>query len=125
MTATNATPGETDLTSLMTTIVGEAKKVIEQESRRLRSELKDELAKGENAAMSLGTGAGAGALGGVLLGLMLVHLVQRTTGIPLWLSYGIIGGLLALGGSGLLAAGVQQVADLPKEAGEALKGRFS
>ena len=124
MTATNATPGETDLTSLMTTIVGEAKKVIEQESRRLRSELKDELAKGENAAMSLGTGSGGGPGRGVA-GSHARASRPADDGHPLMAELRDYRRPAGLGGSGLLAAGVQQVADLPKEAGEALKGRFS
>ena len=86
--------------------------MIEREFGVLRSELKEELAKGRNAAIDLGSGAALGALRGILLSFMLVHLVQRTAGIPLWLSYAIVGGLLGIGGSGLLAIGADEAADL-------------
>jgi ElaB/YqjD/DUF883 family membrane-anchored ribosome-binding protein len=49
----------------------------------------------------------------VLLILMLVHLLQALTALPLWACDGIVGGLLAAGGIGLLVLGTQTLAQLP------------
>jgi hypothetical protein len=42
--------------------------------------------------MSLGIGIGLAAIGGWLLILMLVHLLQALTAFPLWACYGLVGG---------------------------------
>jgi hypothetical protein len=60
----------------------------------------------------------------VLLILMLVHLLQALTALPLWACYGIVGGLLAAGGIGLLVLGTQTLAQLhlvPQDTVETMK----
>jgi len=73
--------------------------------RLLRSEVGEELQQAKTAALSMGAGAGLIATGGILSALMLVHGLHRSTRLPLWGCYGLVGGLLGAMGTGLLAAG--------------------
>jgi Putative Actinobacterial Holin-X, holin superfamily III len=69
--------------------------------------------------MSLGIGIGIAAVGGLLLILMLVHLLHALAALPLWVCYGIVGGLCAAGGIMLLVVGKNKLASVhlaPQEA---------
>jgi hypothetical protein len=55
-------------------------------------ELRLELRTIIRAVMSLGLGIGLAAIGGWLLILMLVHLLQALPVLPLWACYGLAGG---------------------------------
>lgn len=123
MDTPDKTADKPDLTSLVTEITNDARKVMRHEFDVLRSEMIDELQKGRDAAVNIGLGAGAGALSATLLSLMAVHAVQRVTGIPLWLSYGLVGGMLGLAGSTLVATGAKQAGDMrmvPRQVGDAV-----
>jgi hypothetical protein len=64
-------------------------------------------------------------LGGALLGVMLAHALHAAgPGLPLWGSYGIVGGLLAAAGAGAFYSGKKQLENvhpLPEKSTEALK----
>ena len=62
--------------------IGEAQNLIQQQFDVIRRELREEFKKGRDAAMDLGVGAGMTAVSGILLGIALVHVVHRTTGLP-------------------------------------------
>ncbi len=94
--------------TLVEGVVSDAGQLIEQQFQLLREELKGELEKVRGAAISLGTGAGLAAAGGLLGMLATVHLVQRVTRLPLWAAYGLVGGLLGTAGAALLTSGVSQ-----------------
>jgi hypothetical protein len=66
-----------------------------QEAQLLRDEVKLELSKAGRAASGFGIGAVLGAVGALFLLLMLVHGLHEWTGLPLWGSYGVVGGMLA------------------------------
>jgi hypothetical protein len=64
------------------------------------------------------------AAGDALGTLMVVHLMQRVTRLPLWACYGAVGGSLGLLGAGFLRAGVARASDLnlvPRQTAEVLK----
>ena len=61
---------------------------------------------------AIGAGAGLVAAGGVLGTLMVVHGLHRSTRIPLWGCYGLVGGALASAGIGLVAAGTRRAAGI-------------
>ena len=46
----------------------------------------------------MAAGGGLVAAGGLFAGMALAHLVHKATGLPLWASYGVIGGAAAAGG---------------------------
>jgi hypothetical protein len=101
-----------NLTNLAQGILGDVEKLIGQQFNLVRQEMKGELEKAATAGVSLGTGAGAAAVGGLLGTLAVVHFVHEVTGLPLWLSYALTGGALAATGCGLLSAGVGQASQI-------------
>lgn len=100
------------LVSLVSGIAKDAKELLLQEMALTKLEVRYELRKAKTAAIALGIGVGAVAAGGILLALMLVHLLDALTLVPLWGCYGIVGtALVALGGV-LLATGKTKVEEL-------------
>jgi Putative Actinobacterial Holin-X, holin superfamily III len=118
-------PVETDLTPLLSEIVSDSQKLISQQVELLRLELLGELQKAKTAAFSLGAGFGLVAASGLLLTQMLVHLLHRSTHLPLWACYGILAGLLGAVGAKLIDLGRKKIGDLqltyPPQTAEALK----
>ena len=116
--------GEPELTALIGGVVDDARTLIDQQIDLLRVEVAEELGRARDAVASMGVGAGLLATGGVLSAFMLVHGVHRSTRLPLWGCYGLVGGLLGVAGAALLAAGRREAAGLrlvPPQTLEALK----
>jgi hypothetical protein len=101
---------EPTITQLLTGLMHDATALLRQEWALATHEARAELWKLMRTVMSLGIGAGIAALGGWLLILMLVHLLQALTGFPLWACYGIGGALFAGVGVVLLILGKQKLA---------------
>jgi hypothetical protein len=101
-----------ELTSaeLVEGIIADFQTLMHQHFDLLRQEVREEIDRGKAAVISLGAGAGLLALGGVLSAHLAVHLVHRATRLPLWASYGLVGGLLGGAGCGLLARARRQAA---------------
>jgi hypothetical protein len=115
---------EPELMTLVSEVVGNAETLIGEHLDLLRSEMKQELRQARDAALSMGAGATLVAAGGVLTALMTVHALHRATRLPLWASYGLVGGLVGGVGMALLSAGGQRAASLslvPEQTVEALK----
>jgi hypothetical protein len=89
---------EPSLAQLLTGIVNDAKELLRQELALAKHEIREDLRKTKMAMLSLGIGIGVAAIGGLLLILMLVHLLNALAGLPLWACYGIVGGLLLIMG---------------------------
>jgi Putative Actinobacterial Holin-X, holin superfamily III len=103
---------EPTLAQLLTGLMQDAQTLLRQEMALATHELRVELRNTIRAVMFLGIGIGIAAIGGWLLILMLVHLLQALTALPLWACYGIVGGLLAAGGIVLLVLGQRKLARL-------------
>jgi membrane protein implicated in regulation of membrane protease activity len=102
----------------------DATALLRQELALAKHELRTELWHIIRAVMCLGIGAGIAAIGGWLLILMLVHLLQALTALPLWASYGLVGGLFAVVGGVLLVLGKRKLARLhlvPQDTVETMK----
>jgi hypothetical protein len=95
---------EPSLASLVGGIINDAKDLLLHEFVMAKLEMQDELRKTKSAAISFGIGAGVAAVGGLLLIIMCVHLLEALTDIPLWGCYGIVGGVLLVIGLILLAS---------------------
>jgi hypothetical protein len=93
---------EPSLAQLLTGIVDDAKELMRQELALAKHEIREDLRKTKTAMVSLGIGIGVAAIGGLLLIVMLVHLLQALAGLPLWACYGIVGGLFVIVGGVLL-----------------------
>jgi len=108
---------------LVDLIVRDAEKLLDQHARLLRSEIRQGLRTAPTALAAIGAGAGLAALGGGLGALMLVHGLRRSTRLPLWSCYGLVGGTFAALGAGLIASGTRKAAGLtlvPRETARAL-----
>jgi hypothetical protein len=93
------------LAALLGGILNNAKDLLRQELTLATLEGHDALGHIKAAALSLGIGVGVAAVGGMLLSVMLVHVLATYTAVPLWGCYGVVGGVLAVLGWGLLASG--------------------
>src|ERR671934_567160 len=93
---------EPSLAQLLTGIANDAKELMRQELALAKHEIREDLRKTKTAMLSLGIGIGVAAIGGLLLILMLVHLLNALAGLPLWACYGIVGGLFLIVGGVLL-----------------------
>jgi uncharacterized membrane protein YqjE len=95
------TTPEPSLSSLVSGIIQDAQTLLRQELTLARVEIKEELLKARDLAIAVGAGAGLVLGGVVLLVLMVVFLLTWATGgaIPLWGSFGIVGGLMIVTGA--------------------------
>lgn len=115
---------EPTLAQLMHGLISDAKLLMRQELALAKHEIQGEVGKTKTALVSLGVGIGITAVGGLLLIVMLVHLLNALTEWPLWLCYGIIGGVCAIAGVVLLYRGKQHISQIdmvPQQTVETMK----
>jgi VIT1/CCC1 family predicted Fe2+/Mn2+ transporter len=103
---------EPTLTQLVNELASDAKELLRQELALAKYEISEEISKTKVALISLGIGVGIGAIGGLLLILMLVHLLNALAGLPLWACYGIVGGVLAIVGIVMLLHAKNKMFDI-------------
>jgi hypothetical protein len=97
---------EPSVTALVTGIISDAEELFKQQFELLKHELRDDLRKTKEAGFMLGLGAWLGLVGAILLVMMLVYLTQwLLPHWPLWVCYGIWGGVMLIVGGILFAAG--------------------
>jgi hypothetical protein len=124
MAQDTAKPAASEVGELVGLIVGDAERLLDQHARLLKSEIRQGLRTLPPALAAIGAGAGLAAVGGGLGVLMLVHGLRRSTRLPLWSCYGLVGGALAALGAGLAAGGARRAAGLslvPRETARALR----
>jgi hypothetical protein len=105
-------------------IVADMRNLLVQELKLAKIEIGEDLQRAKHAVTALAVGGAILALGGLLLILMLVHLLDALTPLPLWGAYGVIGGLLLVIGIVALVTGkkrAQRVALVPDETAEAIR----
>ncbi len=106
-------PAETelhDLADIVGSVARDAHRLVGQHVNLLRSEIRQGVREAPAALVMIGAGGGLVAAGGILGTLMVVHGFHKATRIPLWGCYGLMGGVLAAVGSGLIAAGSRRAA---------------
>lgn len=109
---------EFSVARLMGEMVADAQHLFRKEIELARHEFQVEIRKAMQGFISLGIGAVVTTIGSLFLLLMVVHLLVDLFTIEIWLSYLIVGGLLALIGVVLLQVGrsrVQQIDPTPHE----------
>jgi len=116
---------EPSVTTLVTGIINDAQELIKQQMALVRTEIQEDFRKTKEGALSLALGLGIAALGGLLLCFMLVHLLYwAVPQVTLWGWFGIVGGVLAAAGAGLIYAGsktFESFNPLPDQSARALK----
>jgi hypothetical protein len=112
------------MASLVGGIISDAERLVRQEIALARREMQAEFDKAKEASALLAAGAGVATIGAVFLGMMVVYLLHELGGLPLWASFLIVGGVLAIGGAILLYAGIVQfrkVSLVPPQTAETLQ----
>ena len=104
MPHTNRLDPPASLSSLVGDIITDTQSLVRQEIALARREIRDEADKARTAVQSFAVGACTLLLGGILLCLMVAHLLFWLTEMPLWICYGIVGGVLLFAGVLLLQA---------------------
>ena len=99
-----------DLAGLVGSVVRDAERLVGQHLDLLRSELRHGVRETPAVLATIGAGAGLIAASGVLGSFMLVHGLHKSTRLPLWGCYGLVGGVMAAVGGGLVAAGTRRAA---------------
>jgi Flp pilus assembly protein TadB len=92
--------------------------LVRKEFALARREIMQEIEKTRQGAIILGIGAGILAIGGILLLVALVQGLVVWYGIPVWVSYLIVGGAFALVGGVMVMMGsgrLKQVHPMPEE----------
>jgi len=115
---------ETSVATLIGGIVNDAKDLLINEFTIAKLEIQQEMRKTKAAALAFAVGAGVIGIGGLFLLLMCVHGLAVLLDIPLWGSYGIVGGLLLLVGVILLIRGkhtAEQIDVIPPKTASTLR----
>src|SRR5437870_13376291 len=119
------TNGEPSLTGLVTGIVNDAQDLLKQQLALFKQEIKDDVRRTKEAALSLSVGLGMVVVGGLLFCAMLVHLLNWAVPVlPLWSCYGIVSSAFLACGRALFYAGRRRFESfnpLPEQSVGALK----
>jgi hypothetical protein len=122
--APTTSTSDASVSELISGLVNDAQQLVHREIDLAKHEVAIEVNKVKQGAVALGIGAGLAVIGALLLGHMLVYLVQSLTGLSIWVSYLIVGGLFAIGGGLLLMQGLKRMKDvdpMPRETIESVK----
>jgi len=115
---------ETSVATLIGGIVNDAKDLLINEFTIAKLEIQQEMRKTKSAALAFAVGAGVVGIGGLFLLLMCVHGLVVLLDIPMWGSYGLVGGLLFLVGVILLVRGkhtAEQIDVIPPKTASTLR----
>lgn len=102
--------GKPGIMELVSGILRDATDIMAKEVMAARLEVREELEKLKSTAVLMGMGAVALMIGGILLALTLVYVLQEFSGLDLWICYGIIGALISGLGVIILLVGKQRAA---------------
>ena len=102
--------GKPGIMELVSGILRDATDIMAKEVMAARLEMRDELEKVKSTAMLMGMGAVALMIGGILLALTLVYLLQDFSGLDLWICYGVIGAVISGLGVIVLFMGTRRAA---------------
>lgn len=111
-------PEETSIASLFGDMIGDAQQLVRKEFELAKYEIRGEVDKAKDGAISLAIGAAIAVVGAFLLIQMVVQLLIDLANLAPWLAYLIVGAPLALVGFFLLQRGssrVQEVDPVPHE----------
>jgi len=112
------------MASLLGGIVNDIQTLVRQEITLAKTEMIREWEKAKTAAGSLAVGAAFLALGAALLCVSVVCVLHEVAGLPWWVSFLIVGGVLAALGAVLFSAGRNQATHvnvIPPQTAETMK----
>jgi len=104
--------GEPSLTSLVAGIISDAQTLIRQELKLAKVEIKAELTKTRDAAISFVGAAGALVWAVVMLTFGLAHFIAWAANWPTWAGFAVVGGLCLAAGVVLFFIGKNRAEDI-------------
>jgi hypothetical protein len=102
--------GKPGIMELVSGILRDATDIIAKEMMAARLEMRQELEKVKSTAMLVGIAVAALMIGGILLALTLVYLLQEFSELDLWICYGVVGAFISGVGLIVLFMGKQRAA---------------
>ncbi len=96
-----------NVVELIIDILKDIRKLVWQEIRLAKHELRQEVRKTLTILLSIALGIAFAMAGGLLLVFMLVHLINALTELPLWACFGIVASIFAAIGIMLVVFGVK------------------
>jgi uncharacterized membrane protein YqjE len=96
---------------LVSGILRDASEIISKEVMAARLEMREELEKAKSIAVLMGAGAAMLMIGGILLALTVVYVIQEFSGLDLWICYAIVAFVVSGVGLIILFAGKRRAAD--------------
>ncbi|NJN18788.1 MAG: phage holin family protein [Oscillochloris sp.] len=103
-----AQPEEPSIAQLINNLIVDGQTLIRREFDLAKAEILGEVNKARQSVILLGAGAALAAIGGLFLLAMVAELLVAV-GLDRWLSYLIVGGVLAIVGGIILYSGIRQV----------------
>jgi len=109
MAANLHTESGTSVAELVSGIVHDAQNLMSQQLALFKQEVREDIQKARDAALSLALGSGLLLLGGILLCLMCVYMLHELASLPLWGSFAIVGGVLTAIGAVMTYLGYERL----------------
>lgn len=114
---------EPTVASLVSGIITDAQQLIQQQVAMFRQEIHDDVRKAKEGAKALALGVALTLAGTVLLLLMLpLALHAAVPELPLWACYGIVGGVVTIGGAFVIRASFKKLESFDPLSDQSAKG---
>jgi hypothetical protein len=122
--ATDVMPNtEPSVTRLVSGIIDDTQRLLKQQADLLKADLRQEIKDAKEVGMSMAVSAALLSVGGLLLSFMLVYFLSwAIPNLPLWGSFGIVGGLLAAAGGIVFYLSREKLQKLPTPGEQTVEG---
>jgi len=124
MSANLQTESGPSVAELVTGIVHDAQNLLGQQLALFKQEVREDIQKARDAALSLALASGLLFVGAIMLCLMCAYLLHEVAQLPLWGCFAIVGGVLTVVGGILAYIGREQlrtVSPLPEKTAKGLE----
>jgi len=124
--ATDVSPQtEPSMSRLVSGIIDDTQRLLQQQTELIKHDIRKDFREAKDAGLAMGLAGALLAGAGLLLLFMLVHFLSwQFPDLPLWGSFGIVGGILALAGGIVFLRAREKLSNLnplPEESAEGLK----
>lgn len=121
-------PPKPGIASLVGGIVQDAEHLAKQQVDLVKQEIRNELQQAKRAAISASLGFAVAAIGAIFLLHTAALAINTYSTLPLWVCYGIVGGITAVIGAGLIFLAKKEASDVqllpPPETAGAIKENY-
>jgi F0F1-type ATP synthase assembly protein I len=115
------TNSNTSTVTLIKGVIGDMETLVKQQLKLFQTELKAEGKELRNGVIYMALSLGVLLIGGVLLGMALASILVEALHLPYWVSYGLVGLVVAGVGAGLFFNGKREIKSALPLADESMK----